>query len=161
MQPTKKDQPHNDSPDAARHSRKCVICHHPDRDDIDADYLHWRPATDITRQYQLPHYSTIHRHARATGLRALRRENAYTVLDKIIEQAESVTPSAGAVIRAVRLYAQITGQLREPERTYLITHQGPSGEATSVHTGRRPNLSSHTPGLDSKIESEIRNAATH
>jgi len=116
-------------PDPDRHSRKCVICRHPDRDDIDSDHLHWRSPADITRQYQLPHHSTIYRHAYATGLKAQRRENLASVLESIIEQAETVKPSASAVISAVRLYSQITGQWAPPERASGYPEEDPNRES--------------------------------
>lgn len=131
-------QPH--SPELDRHARKCAICHHPDRDEIDADYLHWRSPRDITREYQLQHHSTIYRHAEATGLKTRRRDNVHVILDSILENSDGINPSAASVITAVRLSAQMTGQWREPERTYIIIHKGPDGESTTTRTGRRPNL---------------------
>jgi hypothetical protein len=59
----------------ARHARKCAICHHPDREDLEEDFLAWRNAELIQKDYELPNYRTIYRHARATGLYQRRREN--------------------------------------------------------------------------------------
>jgi hypothetical protein len=106
-----------------RHSRKCLICQHPDRRLIDSDYLHWRSPSDITRQYSLGHRCAVYRHAQATGLTARRRSNVFSVLDSIVEQAETVRPSAGDVIKAVRLLSQLSGQWKEPERACIVTQQ--------------------------------------
>jgi hypothetical protein len=146
--------------DIERHSRKCAVCHHPDRAQIEDDYLHWRGPTEIASDYHLGHRCAVYRHAEATGLTARRRGNVFAVLDSIIEHSENVKPSANDVVRAVRLYAQMTGQWSEPQRTYVITHQDASGNSTTTtHVGRRPSISSSmpngpanpnrdTPGLD-------------
>src|ERR1700693_1406715 len=57
----------------ARHSRKCSVCHHPDREFIDDDYLRWISPETIAREYKISHHSVVSRHADATGLRTQRR----------------------------------------------------------------------------------------
>src|SRR5208282_53271 len=54
-------------PNLARHARKCVICSHRDREDIEDDFIDWRRPDEIARNYQISQAS-IYRHARATGL---------------------------------------------------------------------------------------------
>jgi hypothetical protein len=55
------------------HERKCAICHQPKRADPQEDFFNWRNAELICKQYALPNYRTIYRHARATGLYQRRR----------------------------------------------------------------------------------------
>src|SRR3984957_19372968 len=70
----------------ARHSRKCSVCHHKDREFIDADYLRWISPETTARQYKISHHSVVYRHADATGLRTQRRAALRATLDHFIEQ---------------------------------------------------------------------------
>ena len=88
-----------------RHARKCHICHHPQRDEIEDDFLNWHGPDKIVNDYKLPHYSAIYRHANALGLRARRNENFRTALDYLVEQADSVTVTGNTIIRAIRAYS--------------------------------------------------------
>jgi hypothetical protein len=100
----------------SRHSRKCSICRRADRKDIEDAFLRWRDPGSIVREFRLAHHSTIYRHAHATGLAAQRKANLYTALEYNIEKAESVEPTASAVIAAVRICGQMDGLWTEPER---------------------------------------------
>ena len=109
----------------ARHSRKCTVCHHKDREFIDQDYLRWLSPKKIAREYKISHQSVVYRHADATGLRAQRRASLRATLENFIEQAESVRATAGSVVAAVRLYAQINdqGQWIPPVRRHIVEHR--------------------------------------
>jgi len=91
--------------DLQRHARKCHICHHPQRTEIEDDFLNWQGPNEIVKEYNLPHWSAIYRHANALGLRARRNENIRTVLDIFVEQAETATITANAILRAIRAYS--------------------------------------------------------
>ena len=119
----------------ARHSRKCTVCHHPDREFIDQDYLRWLSPKKIAHEYKIFHHSAVYRHADATGLRAQRRASLRATLENFIEQAESVRATAGSVVAAVRLYAQINdqGQWTPPVRRHIVEHRYTSAaEAASA-----------------------------
>jgi hypothetical protein len=109
----------------ARHARKCTVCHHPDREFIDQDYLRWLSPKKIAHEYKISHHSVVYRHADATGLRAQRRASLRATLENFIEQAESVRATAGSVVAAVRLYAQINdqGQWTPPVRRHIVEHR--------------------------------------
>src|ERR1700685_1894513 len=109
----------------ARHSRKCTVCHHKDREFIDQDYLRWLSPKKIAREYAISHHSVVYRHADATGLRAQRRASLRATLENFIEQAESVRATAGSVVAAVRLYPQINdqGQWVPPVRRHIVEHR--------------------------------------
>lgn len=111
-------------PNLGRHTRKCAICNHPDRDSIDADIISWRSASTITLDYALPARSSIYRHAAATGLLQRRQRNLRGACERIIERVDEAPPSASAVLRALRIYAQITddGQWLEPAKRSIVTH---------------------------------------
>ena len=115
-----------------RHARKCTVCHHPDREFIDQDYLRWLSPKKIAHEYKISHHSAVYRHADATGLRAQRRASLRATLENFIEQAESVRATAGSVVAAVRLYAQINdqGQWTPPVRRHIVEHRyAPAAEA--------------------------------
>jgi len=95
-------------PDIARHARKCTICHHKDRPVIDVDYLNWRSIQQIVKEYALTHRVALYRHAAATGLTALRKSTLHSVLDSIIEQAETVQVTGSTILRAMRVYSCLT-----------------------------------------------------
>jgi hypothetical protein len=56
--------------DLQDHVRKCHIRHHPQRSEIEDDFLNWQGPNEIVKDYNLPHWSVIYRHANALGLRA-------------------------------------------------------------------------------------------
>jgi hypothetical protein len=128
---------------AARHARKCTVCHHKDREFIDQDYLRWLSPKKIAREYAISHQSIVYRHADATGLRAQRRASLRATLENFIEQAESVRATAGSVVAAVRLYAQINdqGQWTPPVRRHIVEYRhvgaadSKDGKAASQTTG--------------------------
>ena len=88
-----------------RHSRKCVVCHHPDRDAIEEEFIHWRSPYEIARQFHIADYRSLYRHARVTGILDLRRHNFYSALDSLVEAAEEAKVTGDCVIRAIRAYS--------------------------------------------------------
>src|ERR1700735_4288264 len=125
-----------------RHARKCTVCHHKDREFIDQDYLRWLSPKKIAREYGISHHSVVYRHADATGLRAQRRASLRATLENFIEQAESVRATAGSVVAAVRLYAQINdqGQWVPPVRRHIVEHRYVD-ERSQDHPSRDPENS--------------------
>jgi hypothetical protein len=61
-----------ENPSTSRHDRKCSVCRHRDRDEIEREFLNWRSPDSIAEDYGIAHHSSIYRHARATGLFAHR-----------------------------------------------------------------------------------------
>ena len=140
-----------------RHARKCTVCHHPDREFIDQDYLRWLSPKKIAREYAISHQSVVYRHADATGLRAQRRASLRATLENFIEQAESVRATAGSVVAAVRLYAQINdqGQWTPPVRRHIVEHR----YTTSAESAAIPAPLSKRDGLLSPVTSAANSAA--
>ena len=106
--------PKPDSPySLGRHTRKCTVCNHPDRDAIEQEFLRWYAPQDIARDHDIPYASAIYRHAHATGLFERRRATIRIALEPLIEQATGVEATADSVVRAIRTYAQLNdaGQL--------------------------------------------------
>jgi hypothetical protein len=51
----------------SRHKRKCTVCHHPERDHIEQEFLHWRSIRSIAKFYRLTDRA-VYRHAHALVL---------------------------------------------------------------------------------------------
>jgi hypothetical protein len=89
-----------------RHSRKCIICHHPEREAIEEEFLHWRAPWKLAEDYNLADYRTIYRHARAAIL-LQRRENLHSALDAFVEAVDDVKFTPDSILRAMRAYSCI------------------------------------------------------
>ena len=113
--------PPNES-ERSRHARKCSVCHHPERDTIDDDFIHWMKPHAIAREFDLPERA-IRRHARATGLHELRSRKSLHALDLIIENAKTATVTGDTVIRAIRAASCInaSGKWEEPPKRVIFT----------------------------------------
>ena len=90
-----------------RHRRNCGICHHPQRAEIEADFITWRSTATIAKQFGLADRSTIYRHANALGLSDQRKRNIRAALERIIERGDDVEVTASAVVAAVQAYSKI------------------------------------------------------
>ena len=100
-----------------RHARKCTICRHPEREDIEDEFLHWHFPNAIAVSFQLGDERVVYRHARATGLMARRRDNCQAALDRIVEHADALrSVKADSIIRAIRAYSCLTESGRWIER---------------------------------------------
>ena len=107
---TAKSVPHEAGPRSTslgRHREKCTICSHPDREDIERDFLAWRSAQSIADEYDLDDRKPVLRHASALGLFEKRRYNMRSALECLIEQVNDVPVTSAAVVRAVRYYAKL------------------------------------------------------
>ena len=108
------------------HSRKCVICRHPDRAAIEEEFVHWGGVWDIARIHHLGDYRSLYRHAHATGLTLRRRENLHSVLDIFLEKARGANMSGDSILRAIRAYSCVDslGRWVDPptQMNYSIAH---------------------------------------
>jgi hypothetical protein len=125
------------TPDLERHQRKCVICHHPDREAIEELFVDWHSPQDISEHFDLEDWSTIYRHARATGLYNQRGRNVRSALERVIEYAGhgSVTINGIGIVRAVRAYACLTdtGEWIEPATRVIVSRAEPTAEPSERH----------------------------
>lgn len=111
-----------------RHSRKCTICNHPDREAIEELFINWHSPQSIRGLFAIYHpfdWSAVYRHARAAGLYAKRSKNLRAVLDLLLEGATHVKPTAHGVIAAVRAYSCLTEEHKwvEPEKCVHIVSE--------------------------------------
>lgn len=119
------------SPDFDRHSRRCTVCAHPDRDAIEADFVRWRNPETIAGTYGLTDRASLYRHAHATGLFARRKRETCRVLENILECVDTCpAPMLDMLIRATRAYAHLDDQGRwfEPPRTQYVVYGPPPAD---------------------------------
>lgn len=125
-------------PALARHSRKCQICRHPDRELIEDLYIHWHSANSILDFINSASdddadpdlnennitWPAIYRHAYALGLDEIRRRNLRFAFELLIEQAGDITPTSAGVIAASRIYSCISddGRWSDPPKHVIVTN---------------------------------------
>jgi hypothetical protein len=104
-----------------RHTRKCLVCRHRDREEIESDFLHWHDMGDIVIDYKLPNRRALYRHARATGLYELRMANIRDAASLIAAKAEHCRATASSVLKAIQACSQIDelGRWIEPPKQLI------------------------------------------
>jgi hypothetical protein len=110
-----------------RHARKCLVCRHRDREEIESDFLHWHDVSDIILEYKIPNRRALYRHARATGLYELRMANIRDAASLIAAKAEHCRATATSVLKAIQACSQIDELGRwiaPPTRTIRYTVLG-------------------------------------
>jgi hypothetical protein len=119
----------------SHHTRHCIICHHPERDAIEEEFLHWHSPDTIAAGFKVP-WRGIYRHAHAFNLFERRDRDLRFALGHIIERAQRVRTTADSVIRAVHAYTRInsSGQWVEPPSHVIVS----SGSAI-YNGGPQPN----------------------
>ncbi len=129
-----------------RHSRRCIICHHPEREAIEEEFVHWRSPTRLAHDYKLGDYRTIYRHARAAGLLLQRRERLHSALDAFVESVDDVTFTGDTILRAMRAYSCIDSHGRWTEIPtqvqFSTAHNGhpPQPPTTSPRSGSASDI---------------------
>jgi hypothetical protein len=103
--------------DLGRHQNSCTVCTHEQREEIESDFVAWKSAAGIAKEYGLADRASVYRHAHAFGLFAKRQRNLRGALERIIEQAGEVEVTASAVVAAVQAYAKINAQGQWIERS--------------------------------------------
>jgi hypothetical protein len=116
-----------------RHSRKCGVCHHKDREDIESDFLHWHDPEEIALDFDLRSARVIYRHARATGLYELRMLNLRDVAALVASRAEQSKASGATILNAIRACSLIneSGEWFEPPTR--VIHYAVVGEPPMLH----------------------------
>ena len=99
-----------------RHEAHCKICAHPEREEIERDFVSWCSPIRIVADYGLADRASVYRHVRAFGLFAKRQRNVRAALERIIEKADEVDVNATAVVGAIQTYAKINSQGQLVER---------------------------------------------
>jgi hypothetical protein len=102
-----------------RHEAVCSICAHPQREEIEQEFINWGSAARMAKTYKVCRES-FYRHAHAFHLMDKRRRNVRAALEKIIEKAGDVEVNAAAVVSAISAYARINGRGEWVERMETV-----------------------------------------
>lgn len=147
-------------PSSFRHNRKCGVCRHRERAEIERQFLHWRSAESIASEYGIAHHSSIYRHAHATGLFARRATHLRLALSPIIEQAVVVPVTADSIVRAVALCARLNdeGEWVNPP-THVVHHSSKPDASRPFPKPRRRNRSQAGKAGPSPKRPEVLNVA--
>ena len=127
-----------------RHSRRCIICHHPEREAIEEELVHWRAPWKLSQDYKLNDYRTVYRHARAAGLLLQRRERLHSALDAFVESVDDVTFTGDTILRAMRAYSCIDSHGRWTEIPTQV-------QFSTSHDGHPPQPSPRTSNVGAEI----------
>jgi hypothetical protein len=127
-------------PDPAIHARQCTICNHPQREEIENQFIYWGHPGSIVKHFGLNHRSILYRHARALQLYEARSRKLRSALEHIIERAAITKVTADSIVRAVQTYAHIDPQGKWEEPVRKIMTVNPVDEAKEVHFVVSPAL---------------------
>jgi hypothetical protein len=111
MPPSKRNRP-----SFGRHRRNCSVCNHPERLEIESEFIAWRSPAALAQQFSLADRASVYRHAHALNLFSKRQRNVRAALERIIEKAGDVEVTASAVVAAIQVYSRIgaNGQWVDP-----------------------------------------------
>jgi hypothetical protein len=107
-----------------RHSRKCQVCRHPERQAIEEQFSHWLRPSNIARLYDLD-WRALYRHAHAVGLFDQRRHNMRSIMENILERGAEAPVTADALLRTYRAYTTLgdDGKWVEPAKHVVFSTQ--------------------------------------
>jgi hypothetical protein len=109
-----------------RHKERCHICRHPQREEIEEDFLDWTSPREIAETYGIASYRAIYRHATALGLFDRRRANIQRVTDRIIERIDETKITAAAIVAAIRV--TLNEERKWLDCVHRLIHQDIRGE---------------------------------
>jgi hypothetical protein len=137
-----------------RHSRRCIICHHPEREAIEEEFVHWRAPWKLAQDYKLDDYRTVYRHARAAGLLLQRRERLHSALDAFVESVDDVTFTGDTILRAMRAYSCIDTHGRWTEIPTQVQFSTSTDAHPTQPSPRTSNVASDVLDIDPDEEPE-------
>jgi hypothetical protein len=117
----------------SHHARHCTICHHPERQAIEEEFIHWHSPKSIASGYTVG-LRSVYRHARALGLFERRAAALRDALGHIIEKVENASITADAVVRAVHAHAHLSYSGRWVNQPSLVVPSSPSASSELIDT---------------------------
>jgi hypothetical protein len=137
-----------------RHSRRCIICHHPEREAIEEEFVHWRSPSRLAHDYKLADYRTVYRHARPADLLLQRRERLHSALDAFVESVDDVTFTGDTILRAMRAYSCIDSHGRWTEIPTQVQFSTSNDGPPPQSSPRGTHVGSDVIDIDADDESE-------
>lgn len=144
-----------------RHSRKCQVCHHPDRDAIEGAFVMWRRPRGIAEVYRLTGDS-LYRHAVAFDLYTRRRNNLRSVLDNIMERGVETDITGETILGTVKAYACLDDSNKWIEPTSnVIFSTRPTEARAPLANVTAASLPETNPTIDVAVDSEMISRVTN
>jgi len=107
-------------PNPGRHASGCRVCMHPQRQEIENDFLSWKSPAKIATEYKLRNRASIYRHARAFDLVSKRARNVCALLERFMERADDVPVTASAILQASAMLVRLVPQDQVVERNQAL-----------------------------------------
>lgn len=95
------------------HRARCRVCRHPQREEIEREFLDWESPRSIAAKWKIASYRAIYRHAHAVGLFEKRRGRLLFAVEQIIEYVGEIPPTPSVILGAIRLAYQMEQKERE------------------------------------------------
>jgi hypothetical protein len=111
---------------STRHSRKCKLCSHSQREAIESEYVNWTPTAQIAKRYRVRR-DTLYAHALAQGLTAARERNVKAALSNYIERCHKVRPSAAAMVSAIVALSKLNAEGQTVDRVAVNSSENFAG----------------------------------
>ncbi len=141
------------SPNPSRHARKCKVCHHANRPDIEREFLRGCSPSALGQVYGLQERS-IYRHVEALALDQRRNRSQRHGLGRILERSGEIKITDNLLIRVVRAFAHINndaGRWVEPKKTrHVISLDDSAAEVSASQPAAAAASSSSSPSRRSE-----------
>jgi hypothetical protein len=138
-----------------RHARKCAVCRHPQREEIEVAFLLWHNPSIIAADFGLADRRNLYRHAQATGLHALRLARLRCAVDMIVEHAHNVVPNANHILKAIYTASHINnrGQWIERPAVVRVDSNGKTSEISRNPVS--PTIPISVPGVEPVLNLKV------
>jgi hypothetical protein len=134
-----------------RHQRKCVICKHRERIEIEEDFVNWCHPDEIVENYHLDSYQGLYRHAHALGLMQKRSMNLRFAAESFVEHSGRTVPFADSILLAIKMCTRINnrGEWHNPPSHVIVS----SGGSAHTNASDPPAVSNReTPRLENEVK---------
>lgn len=107
----------------ARHNRRCGVCRHPRRREIETEYLSWQSPTKICRAFGIRSRSTLALHVRANRLDEKRNRDIRGLIIGFLERGLGLKPSPAAFVQAIAILARLDVSGRMVDKVQIEKHE--------------------------------------
>jgi hypothetical protein len=134
-----------------QHQAQCTVCSHPERQEIEEEWISWHYADDVAARYGISR-DAIYRHARALDLYSIRRKNIRRALEGIAERVSRTRMSGSEVLSAIKALVKINSEgqgaehIESTDPTKLFKRMSPEERAAFAQDGSLPDWFSRAKG---------------
>lgn len=129
-----------------RHKSQCSLCRHPDREEIEREWVGWGNTTQLAQKSKLSR-DCIYRHMHALRLDGRRQNNIKAAFERIIERADTVPLTGSTIIATLKAYTLLCereegSQKKGPPQKELLEHMSKHERDGFTQDGSHPVSSS-------------------